>query len=68
MKLSGKHTISVSTLKELREELDKLPESVLSSAVVTEATADSDRVYGYAGTYVEYNHITLELEWPVELS
>lgn len=69
MQLTGTHTITVCTLAELRDELDKLPSSVLESAVVKDADLDYETFESFgSGTTAIWWTLTLDLQWPVDLA
>lgn len=66
MKLLGSHTIRVDNLKSLKEELDKLPDSVLESATVVDAELREYSETNFGWNTIRTWNLILDLEWPVE--
>lgn len=67
MIVMAKHNIDVSNLKQLIEELQKLPESVLNTAIVVEASVDKVEERTFSGWSTSSWSLFLDLEWPVAL-
>lgn len=58
--------MNVSSLRELKNELDALPDSVLNTADVTYAELNEVEDSTFGGYTVNVWYLRLSMEWPVE--
>lgn len=67
MELKGSHKIRAASLRELKNELNELPDSVLDTANVIDADVDIVEERTFHGDYfVNAWYLRMNLEWVVD--